>query len=47
MMKGQEDSVSSIAQFPEEDRKSRFEPDADLIPGKLLYIRYILNNIYV
>ncbi|KAL4220667.1 U2 snRNP-associated SURP domain-containing protein [Mactra antiquata] len=31
MMKGQEENSSSIAQFPEEERKSRFEPDSELL----------------
>lgn len=33
VIRGQGDPGGGIAQFPEEDRKSRFEPEVDLMPG--------------
>lgn len=34
VIRGQGDPGGGIAQFPEEERKSRFEPEVDLMPGK-------------
>jgi hypothetical protein len=42
VIRGQGDPGGGIAQFPEEERKTRFEPEADLMPCKFIYCHPVI-----